>query len=337
VDINNSYTYTSTFNEIVGGVSTSLNNTLTLAYGVTKWGPKEFIKNYDSVLSVAVPQLNVAVETLEAYGAGGAGTVPTNVNDYPADDYVAMKGIYITTNKPSNAIPTLQWNTINQVTNFGQTTTFNDVNNSSPGGEVDIYFHTNIPPPPPNDIAEIDISLGDTTYYWTKSNTVSGGSTTNSLQYRSAASYTLPSGETPSTIVGIAIASSGWSYYWYSDGTLSAGSTTNASSHEAPKSYSLPAGETISDILSISISKNTSETYVWYKDGTFSVGSTTNFGSISSGNPYTVAAGESINTVVGIGIAGNDSHVYAWYSDKTVSQGTATKFDSYQGTIPASF
>jgi hypothetical protein len=144
VDINGSYTYTSTFNKIVGGVPTSLNNTLTLKYGVTKWGsPNEGIKNDDSVLSVTVPQLNVAVETLEAYGINGKGYFPPFSNDYPSDNYVAMKGIYITTNKPST--PALSWNAVNLVTNFGQYTTYNNTNNSSPGGEVDIYFHGQAP------------------------------------------------------------------------------------------------------------------------------------------------------------------------------------------------
>src|SRR3979490_3284798 len=65
-------------------------------------------------------------------------------------------------------------------------------------------------------IAEIDVSLGDSVYYWTKSGTVSSGTFTNSTAYRSAVSYTLPTGETPNTIVAIGIASNNNCYYWYS-------------------------------------------------------------------------------------------------------------------------
>jgi hypothetical protein len=335
IDIYNSYTYTSTFYKIENGVPTNLNNMLTLKDNVTKWGANEFIKNQDSI-APSIPQLNIPCETLEAYGADGIGYVPTVVTDYPSNSFVAMKGINITTIKTNvTSTPALSWSATNQVTNFGQyTDVVNDINNSSPGGEVDIYFHPNIPPPI-TDIAEIDCTVIDTAVYWLKNGTVSSGTSTNATAFRSPRSYTLPSGETPSDIVGIGVSSSNKVYYYYLDGTFSVGSSTNATSFQAPESYTVAAGETISNILGISVDKSTNYVYTWYKDGTISQGNSLNLGLHNPNyGTFTVAAGESISTVVGIGIAGNTGYCHVWYSDQTTSTGTLTQFDYYSPAVP---
>jgi hypothetical protein len=193
---------------------------------------------------------------------------------------------------------------------------------------------------PIGNIAEIDISRGDTCYYWTKSGTVSSGSTTNATLYRSPVSYSLPGGQSPSTVVAIAIANTNWCYFWYSNGTMSVGFSNNATAHIAPKPYLLPAGKTPADILAISIAKSSNNVYTWYKDGTASVGNSTDLGAIRSPYPYTVPSGKTINDVVGIGIAGSNDHTYVWYNDgntKTVSSGYTNIFDAYFGPVPATF
>ncbi|MBS7562787.1 hypothetical protein KHS38_00075 [Mucilaginibacter sp. Bleaf8] len=190
------------------------------------------------------------------------------------------------------------------------------------------------------DIAEIDISRGDTCYYWTKSGTVSSGTSTNSTYYRSPVNYSLPSGKTPADVVAIAIANTNWCYFWYSDGTMSVGYSNNATAYISPKPYALPSGKTPADILAISIAKSNNNVYTWYKDGTASVGNSTSLGAIRAPYPYTVAAGKTISNVVGIGIAGSNDHTYVWYNDgstKSVSSGYTDIFDAYFGAVPSSF
>jgi hypothetical protein len=270
-----------------------------------------------------VQELQYAFETLETYGT-------TQQSDYPPDLGVQMTNIEL---KTGSSEATLSWLPEDWVTNYGQNTVV--VSNNSPGGEVDLYFYS---PPTPISVAEIDISKGDSTYYWSKTGTVSSGSTTNSTLYRSASSVTLPSGETASDIIGVAIASTNWCYYYYADGTMSVGSTTNATAHAAQAAYSVPSDETVSNILSVSIDKSNDHVYTWYKDGNVSAGTSKNLSAYSANySTFTVAAGESISNVVGIGIAGSSGHVYAWYSDRKVSQGTISQFDYYTSAILSGF
>jgi len=308
-----SYNYTSAF---VG-----YNNQLNLVDGSTI--------NMSNGTTPYIPLQPGADETLEAYSS--TGDVPQYSTDYPPDADVRMTNIQITT---SNGNSSLNWVPQNNVTNFGQQTIV--ASQSSPGGEVDIYFRT---PPPASPIAEIDISKGDTCYYWYKSGKVSAGTSSNSVQYMAPVNYTLPAGKTPDNIVGIAFSHTNWCYYWYNDGTMSVGTYTNATAYIAPKSYALPAGETPSNILSMSIAKSNDYVYTWFKDGTAVTGNSTTLAAYRSAYPYTVAAGQSIGTVVGIGIAGSNDHTYAWYYNGSglVSSGATSQFDYYFGAIPSSF
>ncbi|WP_259068420.1 hypothetical protein HDF24_09345 [Mucilaginibacter sp. X4EP1] len=301
-----SYDYTSSFS--------GYSNALTLVDGGSV--------DISSGTTPYVPLQTTTVETLEAYSSSGG--TPVSPSDYPPDFDVAMTNIQ---GQTASGNVSFSWLAQNNVTGFGQQAVV--VSNSSPGGEVDLYFST--------PIAEIDMSLNDSTYYWSKLGTVTSGTTTNYLAYRSQAAYTLPTGETPNSIIGVAIASNNWCYYYYSDGKMSVGTSVNASYHSGLASYSLPSGETVANILSISIAKNSNNVYTWYKDGTASVGSFTSLGSVRSPYAYTVAAGETISNVVGIAIAGTDSHVFAWYKDLKVSEGDSNQFDYYAGTISASF
>lgn len=301
-----SYDYTSSF----AGYS----NTLTLIDGGSV--------SISNGTTPYVPLQTSTVETLEAYSSSGG--TPVSASDYPADLDVAMTNIQGLT---ASSNVSFSWLAQNNVTDFGQQTVV--VSNSSPGGEVDLYFST--------PLAEIDMSLNDSTYYWSKLGTVTSGTTTNYLAYRAQYAYTVPSGETPASIVGVAIASNNWCYYYYSDGQMSVGTTNNASYHSGLASYSLPAGETVANILSISIAKSSNNVYTWYKDGTVSVGSYTSLGSVRSPYAFTVAAGETISNVVGIAIAGTDSHIFAWYKDMKVSEGDSNQFDYYAGTKAATF
>jgi len=310
-----SYNYTSSF--------TGYANSLSLVDGT--------VVNTSNGTTPYIPLQTSAVETVEAYSTTN-GVPPQYSTDYPPDYDVRMTNIQITT---SNGNSSLSWLPQNNVTNFGQQTIV--VSNASPGGEVDLYFHT---PPVSSTIAEIDISKGDTCYYWTRSGTVSSGTSSNSVLYRSPVSYTLPAGKTPANIVGIAIASTNWCYYWYNDGTMSVGTTTNATAYIAPKSYTLPANETPANIVSMSIAKSSNYVYTWFKDGTAITGNSTTLDAYRSAYPYTVAAGKTINNVVGIGIAGSTDHTFAWYNDgttKTVSSGITNQFDYYFAPIPSSF
>jgi hypothetical protein len=189
-------------------------------------------------------------------------------------------------------------------------------------------------------IVDMDISLGDTCYYWTKSGTVSSGDSTNATLFRAPVAYTLPTGKTPNDVVGIGIASNNWCYYWYSDGTVSSGYSNNATAHTSPVSYTLPAGETPTTIVAISIAKNTNNVYTWYKDGTASVGTPTNLSSVRAPYAYTPASGKLIGDIVGIGINGSNSHCFVWYNDgttKTLSIGITNQLDYYASPVTASF
>jgi len=189
-------------------------------------------------------------------------------------------------------------------------------------------------------IAEIDVSLGDSVYYWTKSGTVSSGTFTNSTAYRTPVSYSLPTGKTPNDVIAIAIASNNYCYYWYSNGTVSVGYTNNATAHSLPVAFTCAPGETPTTILAISIAKTSNNVYTWYKDGTATVGTYTNLASIRSAYPFSVASGKLVSDVVGIGIAGSNDHTWVWYNDgttKSVSSGYTNIFDAYSGAVSASF
>jgi hypothetical protein len=189
-------------------------------------------------------------------------------------------------------------------------------------------------------IAEIDVSHGDSVYYWSKSGTVSSGTFTNSTAYRGPIAYTLPAGKTPNDVVAIAIASNNHCYYWYSDGTVSVGYSNNATAYSAPVSYTCAPGQTPTTILAISIAKTSNNVYTWYKNGTATVGSATNLASIRSAYTYTPASGKLISDIVGIGIAGSNDHTWAWYNDgttKAVSSGYTNILDAYSGATAASF
>jgi hypothetical protein len=80
-----------------------------------------------SLLIQNVQELTWCSETLEAYRI-------TQCSDYP-DAVTAFTQISIQT---GNSYPTLNWNPVNWVTDCGQQTVV--VNNSNPGGEVDIHF-----------------------------------------------------------------------------------------------------------------------------------------------------------------------------------------------------
>ena len=132
-----SYVYSASGALVVNGVAESLDNTLTVQEGVTKWGPgpkQQGSKNFDSVATV-IPQLNTAAEVLEAYAPVG---VPTFITQYPSDNYDAMTAIQATTS--TTGTPAINWNPVNNVTNFGQKTVV------QPSGEVDLYFHSSAPP-----------------------------------------------------------------------------------------------------------------------------------------------------------------------------------------------
>lgn len=127
-----SYIYTVASAKIVNGSPVSLGS-LTIQEGVTKWGQNESPKGYDSIAPM-IPQLNIASETLEAYGQHG---YPTVLTDYPSDNYVAMTGIQITTSTTNS--PVVSWTGTTPVSNFGQKTVL-------VGNDVDLYFHSSLPP-----------------------------------------------------------------------------------------------------------------------------------------------------------------------------------------------
>jgi hypothetical protein len=79
-----------------------------------------------------VPELNEAVETMEAYNM----QYPA---DYPPNGPTAMTGIQILTNNVNAGIT---WTVENHITDVGQHTIL--ISNASPGGEVDLYYR-NIP------------------------------------------------------------------------------------------------------------------------------------------------------------------------------------------------
>lgn len=190
-------------------------------------------------------------------------------------------------------------------------------------------------------IVDIDVSLGDSVYYWTRSGTCSSGTFTNSTAYRSAYPYSLPSGKTPNDVVAVGIASNNNCYFWYSDGTVSIGTSDNATAYSAPVSYTLPSGETPTKILAMSFAKQGSHNvYTWYKDGTATVGTYTNLSSIRSNYTYTPDSGKNISDIVGIGIAGSNDHTYVWYNTgtaKSVSSGITNQFGYYTAPVTASF
>jgi len=150
-------------------------------------------------------------------------------------------------------------------------------------------------------IVDMDVSLGDSCYYWTKSDSVSSGDSTHSTLYRSKVPYSLPTGKTPNDVVAIGIASNNWCYFWYSDGTVSSGYSNNATAHTSPTSFVCPTGESPTTIVSMSIAKNTNYVYTWYKDGTASIGTPTNLSSVRSPYTYTLPSGQSISNIAGIG------------------------------------
>lgn len=190
-------------------------------------------------------------------------------------------------------------------------------------------------------IVDMDMNLHDSCYYWYKDGTMSVGTYTNSTAYIALKSYSLPAGETPSTVVAIGIANNNYCYFWYADGTYSVGNSGNASAHSAPASYTVPSGESTTTIVAMSIAKQgSSNVYTWYKDGTATVGSASNLASVRSNYTYTVASGRTVSDIVGIGIAGSNDHTFVWYNNgttKSVSSGYTSQFDVYFGLTSASF
>jgi hypothetical protein len=82
-----------------------------------------------------VPQLIYSFETMESYKM-------QTYSDYPQDLLCQMFGIQILVGS-TNA--SLNWIPYNEVTDVGQHT--NVVSNNSPGGEVDLYFHSSLAAP----------------------------------------------------------------------------------------------------------------------------------------------------------------------------------------------
>ncbi len=76
----------------------------------------------------AVPDLVMATETLEAYGAARA-------TDYPATDRTEMTAIALAIGAPLDEIP---WSVADRVKDFGQHTIV--VSRAAHGGEVDIHY-----------------------------------------------------------------------------------------------------------------------------------------------------------------------------------------------------
>jgi|SRR6185312_5167260 len=126
-----SYNYTSSFK--INNVPAS--NTLQLEDGVTTSSINQ--KLYASVAPY-IPVLNIADEAIEAYDQHGHPL--TVAADYPPDTFVRMTGINITTNSGTSYIP---WATGTNNLAAGQQAVVQ--NYSSPGGEVDLYFHPAAP------------------------------------------------------------------------------------------------------------------------------------------------------------------------------------------------
>jgi len=76
-----------------------------------------------------VPEAFWAAETLESYGVTNTST------EYPTNTDIAMKSIQI---QQGSANATIKWTTAQATRGAAQKTVV--VSNSSPGGEVDIYF-----------------------------------------------------------------------------------------------------------------------------------------------------------------------------------------------------
>lgn len=77
-----------------------------------------------------VSELTYCFETLEAYRLSMS-------SDYPATSKTSMKSIEL---KTGSASATLHWQAVNQVTDCGQHAVV--VSNASPGGKVDLYYHS---------------------------------------------------------------------------------------------------------------------------------------------------------------------------------------------------
>ncbi|MGZ3778271.1 MAG: Ig domain-containing protein, partial [Mucilaginibacter sp.] len=125
-----SYNYTSCF---VGR-----NDTLKVIEGDTI---NPGTKNPPTVIPFVNP-LTIAVTSLEAYNPARNGQL-NSVVDFPPDTSIKMTNISIQRNG-SNTTP-IGWTVHNNIigTNFGQNTVI--VNNTSPSGEIDIYFHKSKP------------------------------------------------------------------------------------------------------------------------------------------------------------------------------------------------
>ncbi|MFD0794653.1 hypothetical protein ACFQZX_13585 [Mucilaginibacter litoreus] len=94
-----------------------------------------------SVLPVSnIPQLYWAAESFEQYNV-------TNANQYPTNDFVAMKNIEL---KTGTSQAPLYWTAYNAITDYNQHTII--ATNGSPNGEVDLYFRNPPVPPPPINI-----------------------------------------------------------------------------------------------------------------------------------------------------------------------------------------
>jgi hypothetical protein len=119
----NSYNYTSSFS--------NYSNSLSVVDGNSAPNPNTKPQIYPSI-----PELTSAFETLEVYSSGSSSPPPSVVSDYPTDKFVAMRKIALGT---ATGDPSIPWTAVNYNPSFGQKAIV--VNNSNPGGEVDLYFH----------------------------------------------------------------------------------------------------------------------------------------------------------------------------------------------------
>ena len=125
---------------------------------------------YNSLSVSNVPQLYDVYETMEAYGMQQS-------SDYPADLKVNMSSISIKSGT-ADLIPS--WTADNYITDIGQHTIV--VSDSSPGGEVDLYFR--------NPVIYVTLTHGNATT--TTSGTVKTSKATYTLSFFSDAAATHP-------------------------------------------------------------------------------------------------------------------------------------------------
>jgi hypothetical protein len=125
----NSYNYTSAF-------AGHTNNVLTLVEG-TDWSTNQNPKRF----APAIPELNLACETLEAYNSNG--NPPQFVKLYPHQDSVPMTNIQIKANGVYPLLTAPAWTTgASTDTIHGQKAVIVNTGNGNPSnGEVDLYFH----------------------------------------------------------------------------------------------------------------------------------------------------------------------------------------------------